>query len=78
MNLRETPLFVQLAVPFTILVLGLGILVWLASVPGDPLDAARSNLLGIADWMIKASVGALLGFGGNAGIRARSGNNRHK
>lgn len=73
MNLRETPLFVQLAVPFTILVLGLGILVWLVLAPGDPQDAARSNLLGIADWMIKASVGALLGLGSSAGIRTRNG-----
>ena len=50
--------------------LGVSILVWLAPVPADAYTPAQESLLAIADWMVKASVGALLGFaGGRAAAR---------
>ena len=50
--------------------LGVSILVWLAPVPADAYTPAQDSLLTIADWMVKASVGALLGFaGGRAAAR---------
>ena len=41
----------------------------LTVVPSDSYTPAQERLLDIADWMVKASVGALLGF---AGARAGS------
>ena len=58
------PAFLALAV------LGVSILVWLAPVPADAYTPAQDRLLDIADWMVKASIGALLGFaGGRAASR---------
>lgn len=44
---------------------GGGVLVWMAPVPAEEMTPAREILLNIADWMIKASVGAILGFAGS-------------
>lgn len=44
---------------------GGGVLVWMAPVPEADITPARDILLNIADWMIKASVGAILGFAGS-------------
>ena len=54
-----------LIVLFGLVVLGGGVLVWLAPVPAEEMTPARELLLNIADWMIKASVGALLGYAGS-------------
>ncbi|MDE2921118.1 MAG: hypothetical protein OXR64_14880 [Chloroflexota bacterium] len=43
---------------------------WLADVPADVFTPAQRNLLTVADWMVKASIGAILGF---AGARVGSG-----
>jgi len=43
---------------------------WLADVPADDFTPAQHNLLTIADWMVKASIGAILGC---AGAREGSG-----
>lgn len=40
-------------------------LVWMAPVPAEDMTPAREILINIADWMIKASVGAILGFAGS-------------
>ena len=48
-----------------LIVLGVGVLVWMAPVPAEDITPARDILLNIADWMIKASVGAILGFAGS-------------
>ena len=48
-----------------LIILGGGVLVWMAPVPAEDMTPARDILLNIADWMIKASVGALLGFAGS-------------
>ena len=47
---------------FSIVVLGGGVLVWLAPVSADSITPAQNNLIEIADWMVKASIGAILGL----------------
>lgn len=47
-----------------VVVLGVGILVWLVPVTEAEMTPAQRNLLNIGDWLVKASVGAMLGFGG--------------
>jgi len=54
-----------LIVLFGLVVLGGGVLVWMAPVPAEDITPARELLLNIADWMIKASAGAILGFAGS-------------
>ena len=54
---------------FTLVVVGIGLLIWLSDVPAGNLTPAQDSLLTVADWMVKASVGALVGF---AGARAGS------
>ena len=54
-----------LIVLFGLVVLGGGVLVWMAPVPAEDMTPAREILINIADWMIKASVGAILGFAGS-------------
>ena len=48
-----------------LILVGGGVLVWMAPVPAEDMTPAREILINIADWMIKASVGALLGFAGS-------------
>jgi len=50
---------------FALILVGGGVLVWMAPVPSEDMTSAREILLNIADWMIKASVGAILGFAGS-------------
>ena len=62
-----------------LIVLGGGVLIWLAPVSADRITPAQSNLVEIADWMVKASVGAILGLIGgqrlaNGRAAARNGN----
>ena len=54
-----------LIVLFGLIILGGGVLVWMAPVPAEDMTPARELLLNIADWMIKASAGAVLGFAGS-------------
>ena len=54
-----------LIVLFGLVILGGGVLVWMAPVPAEDITPAREILLDIADWMIKASAGAILGFAGS-------------
>lgn len=70
--MRTRGMFVPWAPPalFALAVLGVSILVWLSPVPSEAYTPAQERLLDIADWMVKASVGALLGFaGGRAASR---------
>ena len=62
-----------LIVLFGLVVLGGGVLVWMAPVPAEEMTPAREIMLNIADWMIKASVGAILGFAGSRLAMRRSG-----
>ena len=54
-----------LVVLFGLIILGGGVLVWMAPVPAEDMTPARELLLNVADWMIKASAGAILGFAGS-------------
>ena len=72
------PVFVRILLPIGPLVVGGGISIWLSPIPDDKLTTAQSNMLDTADWIIKASVGALLSLGGNAIIRATNRNGAAK
>ena len=50
---------------FALVIIGVGILVFPTPVPADRLTPAQENLLVIGDWMVKVSVGAILGLGGS-------------
>ena len=54
-----------LIVLFGLIILGGGVPVWMAPVPAEDMTPAREILLNVADWMIKASAGAILGFAGS-------------
>ena len=47
---------------------GIGIMFWHAPIPADELTPAQTNLISIGDWMVKASVGAILGTIGGVRI----------
>ena len=52
---------------------GIAILLWLGRIPAAELTAAYTTLIGIADWLVKASVGAILGLAGTSRLRSRKG-----
>ena len=54
----------MLAALFAIMVAGIGILLYVASFPPDQFNAAHNSLITIGDWMVKVSIGAILGLGG--------------
>ncbi len=56
-------------------VTGLGILIWLAPVLPSAITPAQQSLMDIADWMVKTSIGAILGFSG-ARLAARTSGQR--
>ena len=56
--------FPILLILFALMGLGLGILIWLAPIADAEVTAGQQNLRNIADGMVKASVGAILGFTG--------------
>ena len=51
-------------------------LAWMATVSGTQPTPAQDTLITVADWTIKAAVGALLGFAGGAGLSRRNGAHR--
>ena len=64
---------VVLTILTSIAIAGLAIQVWLSPVPADQMSPAQNNLLTTADWMLKSSIGALLGFTGAVRLSARNG-----
>ena len=75
MNRRVMPTYTIILTLSGLTILGMGSSVWLSPVPADQLTPAQNNLIGIADRMVKASVGAILGFVGAtrlAGIGMRA------
>ena len=52
---------------------GISIMMWLAPISGDELTPAQSNLITIADWMVKVSVGAILGLAGAGRVASNGG-----
>ena len=53
--------------------MGVSILLWLTPVQVGDITPAQDRLMNIADWMVKASIGAILGYSG-ARLAARGGN----
>ena len=47
---------------FFLIMLGGGVLVWLASVPADQLTPAQDRLIDLSDTLVKGAAGAFLGF----------------
>ncbi len=62
-----------LAILFALVLMGGGILVWVASVSGEQLTPAQNSLVQVADWTVKTAVGAIVGFAGGAGLARRNG-----
>lgn len=52
--------------------MGMSTLIWLAPVPAGDITPAQDRLMNIADWMVKAAIGAILGYSG-ARLAVRSG-----
>ena len=71
MSHGKVPALWILAALLMLTVLGIGTLAWLSDVPTDQLTLAQTRLIDVADWLVKASVGAILGFAGGAGLAAR-------
>ena len=60
----------SVAILVGMIVLGGGVMVWLSPVSAERITPAQSNLLEIADWMVKASIGAILGLIGARSLAA--------
>ena len=60
---------------FAVAATGFGILFWLGNLQGDgELNSTYLLIRGIADWMVKASIGGVLGFAiGRLSTEAKSG-----
>ena len=58
---------------FALIILAGSALVWLAAVSGHQPTPAQNTLIALADWTVKAAVGALLGFVGGVGLARRNG-----
>ena len=58
---------------FGVLIIGIGLTVWLGAFGEDELNPAYRNLLEVSDWMMKSSVGAILGFAGSTHLSRRNG-----
>ena len=59
---KDGPDLPVLGALFALLVLGGGVLVWLAPVPAEELTPAQNNLIYLGDTMVKGAMGAVLGF----------------
>lgn len=64
MGQRAVPTLVYIVLLMGVAALGVGLLVWLAPVTVVDMTPAQESLLNIGDWIVKASIGAMLGFGG--------------
>ena len=53
--------------------MGGSVMVWQAGVASPELAPAQEQLIALADWTVKAAVGALLGFAGGIGLARRNG-----
>ena len=60
----ELPTFRYLVALGCVAAVGLGLLIWLVPVSAEEMTPAQTTLHGAADWMLKGSIGAMLGFGG--------------
>ncbi len=72
MGQRAVLTLVYIVLLMGVAALGIGILVWLVPVAAADMTPAQESLLNIGDWIVKASIGAMLGFGG-ARLMSRGG-----
>ena len=47
---------------FVLLFTGIGVMLWFAPVPDGELTQIQTNLANVADWMVKMSMGAIIGL----------------
>ena len=66
-------LVTALLVLFMLCTGGIGVMFWHAPIPADELTPAQTNLISIGDWMVKVSVGAILGVIGGARVATANG-----
>ena len=57
---------------FALFFCGVGILYALSETKADELNPAQESLITIGDWVVKSSVGAILGFAGGAGLASKN------
>ena len=62
MNHRDVPAGWVFLALLAVAGVGLGLLVWLSNIPPDSLTAPQESLADVADWMVKVSIGAIVGF----------------
>ena len=48
-----------------LIVLGFIVLIWMSPIPADRLTPAQTNLIDLADTMVKGALGAIFGFAGS-------------
>lgn len=48
----------------SLVVAGLGILIWLSPILAGEMTPGQQNLMNIGDWIVKSSLGAIFGFAG--------------
>ena len=66
-------LILSAVILLSLIVGGIGVMMWLAPIPADELTPAQTNLISIGDWMVKASVGAILGVVGGSRVAMSNG-----
>ena len=64
MEKMRSSAFPVMLVLFIVMGMGLSVLIWLAPIPDSELTDGQRHLLGLADGMIKVTLGAILGFMG--------------
>ena len=65
-----------LTASFALIILGGGVLVWLAPVPAEQITPAQDDLRNLADTIVKGGLGAIAGFFGSRSYRPGNGANR--
>ena len=71
MSQRTLPIIV-LVMLFALALMSGGVLVWMSAITG-PEPTPVQQLSNVADWTIKGTVGALLGFAGGVSTARRNG-----
>ena len=64
---------IVLVMLFALALMSGGVLVWMSGTTGPELTPVQRQLSNVADWTIKGTVGALLGFAGGSGVARLNG-----
>ena len=59
---QDPRVLVAFVMLFSLTVMGMSILIWLAPIPDGEITAGQRGLREIGDWIVKSSVGAIMGF----------------